>query len=236
MKQLLLLVITWCLTLIAQAADRRLEEINSIKKSPLYLYAEATMKDSQEATATALDILRDEIIRWSAEEKLPMDSMLAQQICMNADTLMMPRADMTRVFVYVKKTSLAPSSQEQPKDSTLLNADVKQMLHQHFAQKKEKEKGQGRVMEKIMKARNFFELREIMEPLKESGEIVDYGKYLTAQNPTECYLIVYDPAGNILAWLDKGEDMRKNLKTGKNDTIKNYRGCGAIWFTINENK
>lgn len=236
MKQLLLLVITWCLTLIAQAADGRLEEINTIKKSPLYLYAEATMKDPQEAAATALDILRAEIVRWAAEEKIPMDSAQAQQICMNADTLMMARADMTRVFAYVKKASLTPSSQEQPKDSTLLNADVKQVLHQHFAQKQKKEKKQGRVIEKIMKARNFFELREIMEPLKGSGEIVDYGKYLTAQDPADCYLIVYDPAGNILAWLDKGEDMRRNLKTGKYDTIRNYHGCGAIWFTINENK
>lgn len=236
MKQLLILIITWCLALTAQAADGRLEEINTIKKSPLYLYAEATMKDPQEAATTALEILRDEIFRWSAESNQPLDSALVQQICMNADTLMMARADMTRVFAYVKKTSLAPSSQEQPKDSTLLNEDMKQTLHQHFTQKQKKEKKQGRVIEKIMKARNFFELREIMEPLKESGEIVNYGKYLTAQNPADCYLIVYDPAGNILAWLDKGEDMRKNLKTGKSDTIKNYHGCGAIWFTINENK
>ena len=236
MKQLLLLVITWCLPLIAQAADGRLEEINAIKKSPLYLYAEATMKDPQEAATTALDILRDEIIRWATESNLPLDSALVQQICMNADTLMMARADMTRVFAYVNKESLNPSSQDQSKDSTLLNADVKQTLHQHFAQKQKKEKKQGRVIEKIMKARNFFELREIMEPLKESGEIVDYGKYLTAQDPANCYLIVYDPAGNILAWLDKGENTRRNLKTGKNDTIKNYHGCGAIWFSINENK
>lgn len=236
MKQLLLLVIIWCLPLIAQAADGRLEEINAIKKSPLYLYAEATMKDPQEAATTALDILRDEIIRWAVDSNLPMDSAKAQQICMNADTLMMARADMTRVFAYVKKASLNPSSQDQSKDSTLLNADVKQTLHQHFAQKQKKEKKQGRVIERIMKARNFFELREIMEPLKESGEIMDYGKYLTAQDPANCYLIVYDPAGNILAWLDKGENTRRNLKTGKNDTIKNYHGCGAIWFSINENK
>lgn len=236
MKKFLLLVITWCLPLIAQAADGRLEEINAIKKSPLYLYAEATMKDPQEAASTALDILSDEIIRWAVDSNLPIDSAQAQQICMNADTLMMARADMTRVFAYVKKASLNSSSQEQPKDSTLLNEDMKQTLQQHFAQKQKKEKKQGRVIEKIMKARNFFELREIMEPLKESGEIVDYGKYLTAQDPANCYLIVYDPAGNILAWLDKGENIRRNLKTGKNDTIKNYHGCGAIWFSINENK
>ena len=83
-------------------------------------------------------------------------------------------------------------------------------------------------------AKSFFELKQIMEPLKEKGDILDYGKYATAKNPEQCYLIVYDPAGNIKAILDKGEEVRKNLNTGKEDSIKNYRGCGAIWFTIKE--
>lgn len=73
-----------------------------------------------------------------------------------------------------------------------------------------------------------------MEPLKEKGEITGYGKYATAKDPAICYLVVYDPAGNLVAWLGKGESVRKNLKTGKNDSEKNYRGCGAIWFTIKE--
>lgn len=232
MKKYLLFVVAWFMSLTVQAADGRLEEINAIKKSPLYLYAEATMKDPQEAATTAFNLLRDEILRWATANQQPIDSALAQRICLNADTLMMARADMTRVFVYVKKSSLDPSSTEQPNDSTLLNKDIKQTLLQHFSQRKESK--QGGVIHKIMKARNFFELREIMEPLKESGEIRDYGKYLSAPNPADCYLIVYDPAGNILAWLGKGDDTRKNLKTGQKDTIRNYHGCGAIWFTIDE--
>ena len=90
------------------------------------------------------------------------------------------------------------------------------------------------VLEKIKRARNFFELKDIMEPLKKQGDIIDYGKYATIQNPAECYLIVYDPAGNIKALLGKGEENRQNLKTGKADSISNYRGYGAIWFTIKE--
>ena len=73
-----------------------------------------------------------------------------------------------------------------------------------------------------------------MQPLKAEGKILDYGKYATAKAPELCYLIVYDPAGNIRALLGKGKDKRKNLKTGKDDNIGNYRGCGAIWFTLKE--
>lgn len=75
-----------------------------------------------------------------------------------------------------------------------------------------------------------------MLPLKEKGDIIDYGKYATAQHPELCYLIVYDPAGNICALLGKGKEERQNLKTGQKDNIKNYRGCGAIWFTLREDE
>lgn len=116
---------------------------------------------------------------------------------------------------------------EEKKDS-LVSAKVISLLKTNYLGKK------GGVIEQIKKAKNFFELKQIMEPLKQKGDILDYGKYATANNPENCYLIVYDPAGNIKALLDKGEKVRKNLKTGKEDSIKNYRGCGAIWFTIKE--
>ena len=114
------------------------------------------------------------------------------------------------------------------KKDTIANKDIRTILKNSFWGKK------GGVIEQIKKAKNFFELKQIMEPLKEKGDIKDYGKYSTAERPEECYLVVYDPAGNIKALLGKGDKVRQNLKTGKDDSIKNYRGCGAIWFTINE--
>jgi len=119
-------------------------------------------------------------------------------------------------------------SQTPAKRDTVANKDIRTVLKNSFWGKK------GGVIEQIKKAKNFFELKQIMEPLKEKGDIRDYGKYSTAEKPEECYLVVYDPAGNIKALLGKGDKVRQNLKTGKDDSIKNYRGCGAIWFTINE--
>lgn len=114
------------------------------------------------------------------------------------------------------------------KKDSLVSKKVITLLKNNYLGRK------GGVIEQIKKAKNFFELKQIMEPLKQKGDILDYGKYATAKNPEDCYLIVYDPAGNIKALLDKGEKVRQNLKTGKEDSIKNYRGCGAIWFTIKE--
>jgi len=114
------------------------------------------------------------------------------------------------------------------KEKVVANDSIRNLLQKNFLGRR------GGVLEQIKKARNFFELRQIMEPLKQRGDIRDYGKYATAENPEECYLIVYDPAGNIKALLGKGKDIRPNLKTGRDDSIDNYRGCGAIWFRLSD--
>ena len=266
MKKLLSILIMCCICQMVFALDKRLDEINAIKKNPNYLYAESTMKSANEALKVARNLLREEIIRWTAEELgEPMDSASAHHLSREGDIMMMNRAGLKRVFVYINKEMVSPSyqpiatddkpeivqeetkpapeelspkpieakpEQVEAKDSSLVDDQMKKVLVEHFSPKPQKK--QGSVIQKVMKARNFFELKDVMEPLKKSGEIKDYGKYLTAKDLPECYLIVYDPAGNIIAWLDKGENTRKNLKTGKADSIANYHGCGAIWFTINE--
>lgn len=237
MRKLFLIICTLGTVFTVTATDR-IADINAIKKSPDFLYAEATMKTAEEAAEVARDMLREEIIRWTAEElQKPMDSIQAQKMSEKADTIIAQRVDMMRVFVYIDKASVGGLSPApipiETNDNTLLSDSVRQIILQRFAPKRKVAK-HGDVITKIMRARNFFELKDVMEPLKQKGEITGYGKYATATDPAICYLIVYDPAGNLVAWLGKGDDVRKNLKTGKNDTIKNYRGCGAIWFTINE--
>jgi hypothetical protein len=138
--------------------------------------------------------------------------------------------EMTQEPEIVDSIEIAPNDTiliQENKDS-LVSKKVLNLLKNNYLGKK------GGVIEQIKNAKNFFELKKIMEPLKQKGEIIDYGKYATAPKPEDCYLIVYDPAGNIKAILGKGENVRWNLKTGKEDSIKNYHGCGAIWFTINE--
>lgn len=233
MRKLLIIILVFS-ALLPMVATDRLADINAVKKSPDFLYAEATMKTANEASEVARDLLRDEIIRWTTEElQKPMDSIQAQRISEKADTMMTQRADMIRVFAFIDKKELDASAPIPAADSTLLTDSTRQLILQRFAPKRKVTK-HGDVITKIMSARNFFELKDVMEPLKEKGVITGYGKYATAKDPAICYLVVYDPAGNLVAWLGKGENIRKNLKTGKNDSEKNYRGCGAIWFTIKE--
>ena len=234
MKRTVLIYIALLAVLMTLAMDSKLEDINAIKKSSEFLYAEATMPTPAGADSTARQILHEEIIRWTTEElEEPMDSLSALRLCEEADTMMTCRANMFRVFTYIRKNKVSPMFKLQAEEPSLLDDSTKKNLMRRFGtQKKKMDNG---TLQLIMKARNFFELKAIMEPLKEKGDILEYGKYATIVNPDVCYLIVYDPAGNIKAWLDKGKDPRRNLKTQKPDAISNYRGCGAIWFTLNEN-
>jgi hypothetical protein len=230
MKRTLSIYVALLVVLLAVAMDSKLEDINAIKKSSEFLYAEATMPTPTGADSTARQMLHEEIIRWTTEQlQEPMDSLSALRLCEEADTMMTSRANMFRVFTFIRKNKVSPMFKLQADEPSLLNDSTKKNLMRRFGNQKKIDNG---TLQKVMKARNFFELKEIMEPLKEKGEILDYGKYATAKNPDVCYLIIYDPAGNIKAWLDKGKDPRRNLKTQKPDSISNYRGCGAIWFTI----
>lgn len=222
--------------------DNKLEEINDIKKDSAYLYADVTMPTQELATSQAYEQLQREVINWVTEQLGDnTEDVSAVEINRVVDTLVTRRADMYRVFAYACKTDIlstfttghACQHALMSADSTkhiVANDTICHLLKQSFLGRN------GGVIEQIKKARNFFELKQIMEPLKEKGDILDYGKYASAENPEDCYLIVYDPAGNIRALLGTGKDSRWNLKTGKDDSLTNYRGCGAIWFILkNEN-
>lgn len=277
MKRIITIILLLCVVFVANASEERQTQINNIKKSREYLYSDVTMGSQDVAVSQAFEQIQQEIMEWAASRAKnksgnnisPLD--INQQI----DTILLRRANMYRVFAYVRKDKLlslfsdwnlvlkddldsdkgnelvslseeekipevpqkqeepasaptAPPSAKQPKD-TVANKEIRTLLKNHFVVRKG-----SPVIEQILTAKNFFELKGIMEPLKQKGAITAYGKYATAQKPEECYLIVYDPAGNIRAVLDKGEKTRLNLKTGKDDSIRNYRGCGAIWFKIKD--
>lgn len=272
MKRIATSILLLAVVLAVSALDQRQMNINSIKKSKLFLYSDITMPTREAATSQALEQLQRNILAWAtdrADGKVG-SSVSPKDINRLVDTIMVRRAEMYRVFAYVRKSRLKPlfndwnlvltdeldgihsgeaeglqekeKETEKPEESiekpdsvspqkpnaAVANEKVRTLLRNNFLGKKDG------VIEQIKKARNFFELKGIMEPLHQRGDITGYGKYATAEKPEECYLVVYDPAGNIRAVLGKGDKVRKNLQTGKDDSIGNYRGCGAIWFKTKE--
>lgn len=271
MKKLLDIIILLTVVLTASALDKQQAKVNDIKKNKEYLYSEATMPTQEEAASIAYEQIQHEVLSWAASRvSRPIDNVSLKDINNLVDTFVLRRADMYRVFAYVKKNELVPmfydkglvldgsldlgimeaipQKPEEVKETTdtiegpkptevketkkpqksLVDDKLKQELQRRFFGSK------NSALRKIAEARNFFELKHILPPLKADGSIINYGKLATAEKLEECFLIVYDVAGNIKALLGRGEETRPNLKTGQEDRLENYRGCGAIWFTMKD--
>lgn len=213
------------------ASERSKKKIGSISATEINKLVDTIMVRRAEMYRVVAYVKKAKLVSAFKEWKLVLDPV--KDIDSHDDTNDIPIDSSPKDTL---EQTVPPQSKQEKTDSlivqlkdSVINGDIINILKQNYLGRK------GGVIEQIKKARNFFELKKIMEPMKERGEIT-YGKYATAEKPEECYLIVYDPAGNIKALLGKGEKVRQNLKTGKNDGIQNYRGCGAIWFKITDNK
>ncbi len=195
------------LTITASALDPQTKRINSIKIDTTYIYADVTMPTVEQAMLLAYSQLQRDVEKWTSRT----GEKHPDDIKSMADTITARRDDQFRFFVYLKKEQL------QSKPLVPQEEDV---------------------LERLKKARYIFELKDIMESFKQRGEILDYGKYSTIKQPEQCYLIIHDEAGNILALLGPGTIERQNLLTNKPepDSLRNYRGNGAIWFILASKK
>lgn len=242
------------LVAVTTMAQTTMGEINRIKRDSEYLYGEATMNDKQAALQLAYELLETEIKNWAAAKNSKITSVTASQIFEIADTILLSRHNMIRAFVYVNTRNL----KAQKGKTLVVDVQKNEPLTKPVVEKKEEPvvavnpvtpttvikaeepkkvvpaKPKNDALEKILKVTSFYNLEKTLEPLRIEGKVKSYGKYSTMQNPGECYLIIYDTDANIRAVLGKGTTSRKNLRTGKDDTEKAYKGCGALWFMLDE--
>lgn len=95
---------------MAQEGESPSKTINKIKRDGSYVYAEATAKTREEAAEAAKQLLLIEISQYVATKKKfsGADQVLIKDMQTESQSIEMPRGDMTRVFLYVKKMTLLP--------------------------------------------------------------------------------------------------------------------------------
>lgn len=238
------------------ADDSLVDSINDIKRNMAFVYGEATEESKQRADSLARTDLLLNIQEWVFKntEKV-VDEELDSRISRHIKTISMRRADKIRVFVYLQKYDVMPLladmgihfndttavdvfrlPQKEKVDTEKLLATSKK-LADIFAQSSDRPRTRNEVLNRILKAKDFFELRTILKTLIDQKAITSYGKGKTNKQPEDCYWVIYDRAGNIKAVLDKGKTTRRNLKSNRNESLTMYegKGFGAIWFQIAEN-
>lgn len=116
-KFLLPLILSCTTAFCASATDNNdiKKEINKIKKNSQYIYAESTASTEEEARLFAEEVLLDEINSWVDGQRkyrnkpnLVVNNKKEMWVSMS-----MPRGNMYRFFVYVKKSDIIPGENSQ---------------------------------------------------------------------------------------------------------------------------
>lgn len=223
----------------AQSSADVAKSINAIKRDTMYIYAEATMKDLNEASVGARAILEMKVGDW-VHSQLPNEEI---DVCIvkakdHLVQLETQRGDYFRAFVYVRKNDImpvtdrnevavfnvSPKEQTDIAEQTIISEDAK--IEETPALKLSSEEEQMKQVE------SFYEIEPYIKRLKSSDRLAAYGKYVTLPKDEDCHLFVYDKQGNISALIRKSGSTQYNLNTLKEDNVKNYKNCGAIWFQL----
>lgn len=111
-------------SMAAQSDDMSVSKrINKIKRDGAYIYAEATASTEAEAKSICDDIIKVEISKYVASKKnlSNADQVIIKDARYEQQYLSMPRGDMVRVFIYVKKSDIEAGNNASLLSSGLVN-------------------------------------------------------------------------------------------------------------------
>lgn len=227
-----LMLICFCTLSIWAQEDiaNQKKEINKVKKSNQYIYAEATMPTQEEAVLLAEEILYSNINQWVAEQK-KMNS-AAKLVVTNTKQMWgnieLPRGNMFRAFFYVKKSDIIPVDNSNVIDNPnpkVTSSDEMNAADDAYIIPD--------VVKEVASLSDFKALENCLKQLKAEGKVTDFNKYASLKEKDAYYLIIYNRDGKIEAVLSKGPS-RINVNSGKADGVENYPGRGAIGFSVVE--
>ncbi len=231
---MLLLVLQTLTGSYAQQTEEQKKEINKIKKSSLYLYAETTMPDKEEAMMTAIDMLKDEAQRWVSEKKKKQETDVDWEVVMTNVTqsynkIELPRGNMYRAFAYVKKSDVITGKNVIVSDVKMPESEVEEIKEAPDSQPAE----QPEAIKRLLALKMYDEVPACVETLKKEGLITEYNRYASLPNPDDYVLIIYNRAGEVEAILSEGAE-RINMRTLQADGVANYKGRGAIGVKLSK--
>lgn len=245
MKRTIILLVFLLMNLSFCIAQDVVKDMNKIKRDTMYIYAEATMKDLSEAYNGACAILEMKVGEWirnqHPNEGIEICIVKAKEHLAQLETR---RGDFYRAFVYVRKTDILPVADKSEvtifEVSPSVKRDVPEAAPAIIVEEEPVVVEKAPVLEltseeKQMKlVRSFYDVEPYIKGLKSKGRLKEYGKYATMPSDADCHLFVYDKQGNISALLRKRGGIQYNLNTLKEDDVKNYKNCGAIWFQLKD--
>lgn len=238
----LLLAAAPATTLVAQekSRDELKYEINSIKKDPLYIYAESTTENRDDAMDMAIEALEGKARMWVKLQRevrqLPANLEIADidDVCGRIE---MPRGNMNRAFVYIKKDDIfrtgGSRTEARNQQAEEARRNVAPATAEPFGTPKQPAAQPAPApavhpaIARLLTLKKYDEVVPMLDGLKAEGLVASYARYAQLGNPNDYVLIIYNRQAQIEAILSTGAS-RTNLATGAPDGVDNYKGRGAI--------
>lgn len=247
-RRLLMAILAVFMTIPAICQESDSKKINKIKRDSQYLYAEATMKNAQEAYNTALELLNNYIDEYVQTKKKfkSSDNIIIKDMEKSSEKIQMKRGEMVRVFVYVKKSDIIPAenssmrenvgkkeeddSKKQKSKTSPTTSDGKKIkgdasLHLSTPWQQD-------IIDKILSCSTLIEAKAFMNRQKAEYKIKRIGNMSNCKNAAECFWVISDATGAVVTVLGPGSGQRTNFKTLQLDALENYAKDTAIWFTM----
>lgn len=224
-----------------------LKQINAIKVDvQTYLSAESTSAQWEDAYDNAKALLELKIEEWAKDKAKTED--LTGCIAKAENSIFeikARRGNLYRAFLYVKKSDIMTYFVEKEVVKVPVNntsqASETEITVKHAAPEMvtvlvpEQPKPESNIAYQhttaevsMLKVSSFNDI----EPFIKNNNISDYGKHVTMPSVGDFYVFVYNREGDISAYLHHLAEGYFNLKTGSEDQLTNYKGCGAFWFRI----
>ena len=216
-------------------AQTTAKEINAIKRDTAFLTAEDTNPDREEAISNAKAKLEVIVSEWAksaySDKAIKACVAKAEEHCSLIETM---RGNLIRAFMYVKKSSVFPVDNT----NNVLVVKVNSSVDSKPKEEVQKTTNENIIVltdyEKQMKnITDFYDIEPFVKKLQSINLLNAYGKYSTIPAHGKCNILVYNRAGRVVSSLRReSSGFILNLNTLKEDDIKNYEQCGAIWLQI----
>ena len=250
MRKLLssLLLLGICLAMSAQGTTK----INSIKRNPLYLYAEATMETSAEAYEVASELLYVQAKEYAAGKKaFANKDILLRNIKTQQDSVQMRRGEMYKVFLYIKKSdvmdvdnvtlvasgenSAAPAREETPGGIPVVVLPEAKPAGTGSAKGDASLKlasaWQQALVDDLLAQPSLSAAKAKLGRYKAEYKVKNTGPLSTCRNLPAAFLLV-GKNGQVLTVLGPGADERTDFKTLTRTKMDKYPDTDVIWFNL----
>lgn len=230
---------------LAQEGNSTVSQINEIKKTGDYVYAEATMPEQKQAKDGAMALLQAGIESWLKSSNLSQGTFDLSLFDYHVKVINAKRGNQHRVFVYINKSDLTEGKENRnvpvsTEEEHIAVTDVQVVdltdcvaTETNISVDKKSPSYQLNDMEEEMvRIKKFDEIKSFVDNLRAKDRLNRYGKYATLPKNGKFHMFIYSQTGDVVACLLKTDDEYYNLRELTFDSIDNYKKCGSIWLEI----